>query len=425
MLDDTLYAQAPAAHNGLALRLLRRPDGEPPAPARHPVAPAGSTIGRSPGCDLVLDDPFRMVSRRHAWLAPQGEHTALLRCISSSVEIKVNDQPVPPGGECVVHGGDLLDIGGFVLQLDAPGPARTEAAPAVLQRRPRLDQWFDLADAPDPLGPDSPLPPAVKPEPAATWFPPAALAGEVTVAMPSQPAAAPAVPAPPPQPKRPTVALPAAPASPPEPLAENPSGWREAVLRGAGLDAATPLQLDAAMMERLGALLRAATGGTLELLRSRALAKRSIRAEGTLIAARSNNPLKFTPDAAEAMAMLLAPKGLPGFLAPVQALDNAYDDLRIHQLAMLAGMRAALHDMIARLSPEATEQEEGAARGLAQRFPALREAALWRRHKAAYERMQAELDDVFEATFGREFVKAYEAQAKLAAQNPASTPPEP
>lgn len=498
--SDATVAVLAAVSSRLSLRVVRRPDGVPPAPMRFELAEAGTTIGRSPGCDLVLDDPFRMVSRRHAWLAPQGGGQALLRCISSGVEMRVNNQVVPPGGECVVAGGDCLDIGGFVLLLEAPGvapAAHAGTAPALLARRPRLDQWFNLDSAADPLGPQSPLPashgpvpllgpaapspvqrpvhplagppiqemletpaaPSAVPDRVATALPKAGLRPPPTVAAqalldaalmarPTAPASVQRLEERPaqaagPDAVRAAVTPPAASASaasaasagtagpdltrrPEVPLMSGdlPAAWREALLRGAGLDPATPVQLDTATMERLGALLRTTTDGTLELLRSRALAKRSIRAEGTLIAARSNNPLKFTPDAAEALAMLLAPKGLPGFMPPVPALKQAYDDLQIHQLAMLAGMRAALHDMVGRLGPQATEADEGRSQGLARHVPVLREAALWRRHQVAYERMQAQLDDVFEATFGREFVKAYEAQAKLAAQGQ-PTPPNP
>ncbi|EHR71434.1 type VI secretion system FHA domain protein [Burkholderiales bacterium JOSHI_001] len=480
--SDATVAVMAAVSSRLSLRVVRRPDGVPPTPMRFELAEAGTTIGRSPGCDLVLDDPFRMVSRRHAWLAPQGGGQALLRCISSGVEMRVNNQVVPPGGECVVAGGDCLDIGGFVLLLEAPGvapAAHAGTAPALLARRPRLDQWFNLDSAADPLGPQSPLPaaigqvlaasPAAAPSvqrpidppprapvhedrsapavpavaahttamrPMPKVVPAQALLEAAALARPTAPAflrapderPAPAdtgrASAPPATAPMAAAAADSHPAALPMMSGDLPAAWREALLRGAGLDPATPVELNTATMERLGALLRTTTDGTLELLRSRALAKRSIRAEGTLIAARSNNPLKFTPDAAEALAMLLAPKGLPGFMPPVPALQQAYDDLQIHQLAMLAGMRAALHDMVAKLGPQATEADEGPAQGLARHVPVLRDAALWRRHQGAYERMQGQLDDVFEATFGREFVKAYEAQAKLAAQGPA-TPPDP
>jgi type VI secretion system FHA domain protein len=176
-----------------------------------------------------------------------------------------------------------------------------------------------------------------------------------------------------------------------------------------------PFQVDPAWMEHLGALVRASTEGTLALLRSRRVAKRSIRAESTQIVARQNNPLKFAPDAAQALVLLLSLQSRRGFLDPVDAVRDAHNDLQVHQLAMVAGMRAAVFELISRLGPEVTEAAEGPAHGLAQSIPALRDAALWRRHRQDHERMLENLDDVFEVAFGREFLKAYEAQSKLGA----------
>ena len=63
----------------IALRILQRPDGAPAGPRLHAVSTAGATLGRAPDCDIVLDDPQRVVSRRHAWLASDGHGQALVR----------------------------------------------------------------------------------------------------------------------------------------------------------------------------------------------------------------------------------------------------------------------------------------------------------------------------------------------------------
>jgi type VI secretion system FHA domain protein len=167
-------------------------------------------------------------------------------------------------------------------------------------------------------------------------------------------------------------------------------------------------------MEHLGALLRVTAEGTLALLQSRAIAKRHMRAEGTHIAPRQNNPLKFSPDATEALTRMLQRGGSPGFLDPVAALQDAHRDLLVHQVAMMAGMRAAVFELFSRLGPDATESAAGPAHGLA-RLPVLRAAALWERHRAQHASLLEHLDDDFEAIFGREFLRAYEAQSRDAA----------
>jgi type VI secretion system FHA domain protein len=219
-------------------------------------------------------------------------------------------------------------------------------------------------------------------------------------------------------------AAPPSPAAAPWPSAGHPAGadeldaLRQAFLRGAGLDtghSAPSITLNPRWMEHLGAVLRTATEGTLALLQSRAVTKRSIRAEGTRIAARKNNPLKFAPDTSEALVHLLNMQASRGFLGPIDALHDAHDDLQVHQLAMVAGMQAAVFELISRLGPAATEAAEGAPRGLARHLPAWRDAALWRRHCQGHAHLLAHLDDDFEAIFGREFLRAYEEQSRLAA----------
>lgn len=421
----------------IVLRLLRRPDGAPPGPDARAIEARGSTIGRAPDCDFVLDDPLRLVSRRHAWIVPQGADQALLRCISTTATMLVNGEALPPGSECAVCHGDRLRIGGFEVLVEARGPdaaplptppaaAPERAAPtlagpaesALPGRRSRLDQWFDLDTVADPLGPGSPLPglegtsaatPARPPRDPAT-----ALAPDRSVA--GTPWRKPAPVATPEPPRHADAAPPAA--APVDVEVELPLDemevLRQAVLRGAGLDPSTPLSMSPAFMEHVGTLLRTMTEGTLELLRSRAMAKRCIRAEGTRIVARENNPLKFAPDAGAALTLLLDEHVRPGFLQPVEALRDAHDDLQLHQLAMMAGMRAAVFDLISRLGPETIEAAEGPESGLARRVPALRDAALWRRHRQSHAQLLENLDDVFEAAFGREFLLAYEAQAAQA-----------
>jgi len=449
----------------IALRLVKRPDGSVPALAPRPLDANGLTLGRSPQCGLVLADPLRGVSRKHAWIAVQrGGDTALLRCISTTTPLAVNGEQLAPGDERVVRPGDRLRIGGFELQLEGSDlttiplpvarPARTPAAvsPPVMPtstatpiRQSRLDALWEVDTAPDPLSGESPLPslgvgvlpsaprqrPDVPPEasapaPAPT---PAPAATEPAVVPPIDepeldPAAAPGTPSVDTWMRLVQASAPAVPAAPDDPSvpadthANDHEALRLAFLRGAGLSDGAPgsaIEVNAEWMAHLGALLRATAEGTLALLNSRAVAKRSIRAEGTRIAAQENNPLKFAPDGGEALALLLKRHSARGFLDPVDALNDAHDDLQVHQLAMAAGMRAAVFELISRLGPNALEAGEAQAGGLNRLFPDARDAALWRKHREQHAHLLAHFDDDFEAVFGREFLRAYEEQARRAA----------
>lgn len=394
-----------------ALRVTRRPGATEPDAAALELPPEGLLIGRSDDCGLVLADPLRLVSRQHAQVLLVGAE-AHVRCLSSSTPLWVNDAQLDAGGERALRVGDRLRIGRFEVAVEP-------VAAAVATQRSRLDRWFDLEGAMDPLAADSPLPalapaPEVAPTSAVVSWQASGHVVHTAKPIATERADKPArVPAPAPQASigRPvTVAAPqgVAPAidQPPDLLALAAAFGRGTGL-GAGLAPLTP-----EWMEHVGALLRASAEGTLALLQSRAVAKRHMRAEGTHITQRQNNPLKFSPDATEALTRMLQRDGTPGFLDPVAALHDAHRDLLVHQVAMVAGMRAAVFELFSRLGPDAVDAAEGPARGLS-RVPMLRAAALWQRHRIQHAQLLERLDDDFEAIFGREFLRAYEAQSRV------------
>ena len=163
------------------------------------------------------------------------------------------------------------------------------------------------------------------------------------------------------------------------------------------------------LARQLGELLSEATRGTLDLLVARALTKREVRAEVTMIVAKENNPLKFSPNPAVALQHLLAPQG-QGFLGPTAALRDAYDDLRAHQFGFTAGMRAALAGVLARFEPTRLEARLADKSLLDSVLPANRKAKLWDQFQALYGDISREAEDDFHSLFGREFLRAYEEQ---------------
>jgi type VI secretion system FHA domain protein len=329
-------------------------------------------------------------------------------------------------------------------------PPESSLPPLPMRRgRARLDEWFDLDPASAP-GPTEAAPPAAWAGTAEvdldlrSGAPPRAPAGAEQrifkslqqvlgprAEAPQVPAAALAQPAtpvasPPVQVQVPVQMPVDAPASHAAPDTAPPLDdearalLMQAFMEGAGLGPRTgatstqmvaPMALTPAWMRHVGELLRTSIEGSLALLHSRSTVKREMRAEVTVIARRQNNPLKFAPDALAALAHLLSTKRSPGFLEPVAALKDAHEDLLVHHLAVVAGMRAAMYELIARLGPDDVVREEGPPKGLST-LPTLHEAALWRRYRQRHAEMTARLDDDFETVFGREFIKAYEAQAR-------------
>ncbi len=189
-----------------------------------------------------------------------------------------------------------------------------------------------------------------------------------------------------------------------------------AFLRGLGSMHQVPDALTPGLMERVGALLRSSTEGTLQLLLTRQEFKREVRAEVTMIAAEANNPLKFSPTVEVALAHLLGP-GMRGFMPAEAAMRDAFDDLRAHQFGVMVGMRAALAHVIERFGPEELEKKIAAKSALDSLFAANRKAKLWDQFVALYGGIASEAEDDFHALFGKAFLEAYEEQmARLKAR---------
>lgn len=182
----------------------------------------------------------------------------------------------------------------------------------------------------------------------------------------------------------------------------------QALLRGMGLSA---LQLNRGSVETAelaGAMLREAISGTMAVLMARAMTKRESRLDMTVLGAQANNPLKFFPDAESALAQMLT-NAMSGYMPPVKAIGSAYDDLKAHELAVIAGMRAALKGVMARFDPAQIEAQE--PEGVMDKMMvAARKARMWDNMKALYDDIVREADDDFQHLFGEKFSAAYEDQ---------------
>ena len=163
------------------------------------------------------------------------------------------------------------------------------------------------------------------------------------------------------------------------------------------------------MMERIGQLLRESTQGTLDLLLARAMTKREVKADVTMIVSKDNNPLKFSPNVTMALTHLFGPPR-KGFLQPAAAMRDAYNDLRSHQFGFMAGMRAALEGVLKRFAPSVLERRLTRKSVMDSVLPMHRKAKLWDLYIEMFEDISREAEDDFHTLFGKEFLRAYEEQ---------------
>ena len=162
-------------------------------------------------------------------------------------------------------------------------------------------------------------------------------------------------------------------------------------------------------MTRIGEMLRTAVQGTIELIATRAMLKREVKAEVTIIASSRNNPLKFLPDGESALLQMFSTR-IPGFMSPVEAMEDAFKDLRAHEVGMIAGMRAALAQVLGRFEPGVLEQRLKAPGMLEALLPNSQKARLWDEFSELFVDISREAQDDFQSLFGKAFLDAYEEE---------------
>jgi type VI secretion system protein len=294
----------------------------------------------------------------------------------------------------------------FLAPIPASTPIPIPAAPVAAPASPAAAAFAPLAATPS-------MPaPASRPEPAA-------MDESGYAATPYTPAAAPAAPFTPVAQgdSAAPVAQVAAVATAPQPAtrasapatAANLSPTLAALLDGLGLDPSRAPNLPELELARLaGAMLRESLRGTMAVLRARSLTKRENRLEVTVIIARDNNPLKFFPDVDSALSQMLTGRGA-GYLPPAAALERAFNDIESHELAVMAGMRAALAHVLGRFDP-ATIEAQLSEQGVLEKVLSNRKAKLWDRFVELQGAVAREAEDDFQRLFGKAFNDAYEAQ---------------
>ena len=157
-------------------------------------------------------------------------------------------------------------------------------------------------------------------------------------------------------------------------------------------------------------MFRVLVEGLRQVLMSRAAIKNEFRVEQTMLRARDNNALKFAVTTEDAIAALLQPSR-PGYKPPLDSAREAFDDVRAHEMAVMAGVQTALLGLLRRFEPGALEKrlQPGMLGGL---LPGARKARTWELFCTTYKDIAREAEDDFQSVFGREFARAYDAQIR-------------
>jgi len=179
----------------------------------------------------------------------------------------------------------------------------------------------------------------------------------------------------------------------------------------ADLDTAHPLET----IRIVGELLNLTVNGLYQMLEMRAQLKNELRIEDrTMIAARENNPLKHSESARDALRYLVDVRqhGNKLFLQPAKAVGDAVNDVCAHEMAVVAGTRAALSAALKMFAPETVEKRITKSGALDSVLPALHRAKLWESFLAMYGELEKEAEDHFDRLLNQEFARAYAEQGK-------------
>ena len=175
------------------------------------------------------------------------------------------------------------------------------------------------------------------------------------------------------------------------------------MLKGAGVEGAV---VTPELAQHFGEILRVVVAGVMDVLQARQRIKDEFRMRVTTFKTSQNNPLKFSANVEDALHNLLVKRN-PAYLGPVESFEDAFDDIRNHQMAMLAGVRVAFEAMLSEFNPERL-QEEFDRLGKGSIMPG--KLRYWDLYRDKFNDMVSDAEASFRELFGEEFAKAYEEQ---------------
>lgn len=412
-------------------------------PVQHVFNEAGGYIGRSDECEWVLPDRSRKLSRKHALVTFDDGYFYIEDVSSNGVYLSLGKERLAKGSRYKITHGEGFQVGEYsitarllhnpdkyvgsdhaghddVLSFSQPlslDPLQAMDQEEELIARQRLGQYDDgllgIQSRPDVIVSDhndaristyQPITPIPDPTPFIAET--AEMIPEDWDSEPEIAPPAPAAPAPVPAPATP----------PPAPATQPPEQHTEALsvpetdaffkLLGFGEAPASAEERERVLTIAARLLASAVEGMTLAL-QNRYECKNELRIPVTTTGVgMNNNPLKFSPTAAAALATLLGPPQ-KGILPPVESMRESFGDIHSHSMGLLAGARAAVRASLDRISPEAVEARLDCNGPV--KFG--RAGRLWH----TFIRMHFSLKDDhdgFAALFLQDFARAYEVQGR-------------
>lgn len=395
----------------------------------------GGSIGRAPDNDWVLPDPDRYISGHHAAIDYRDGAYYLRDNSTNGVYVNKSDQPVGRGAGIRLYDGDELRMGDYQFDVSIVNVSRDgaddsgDSAGAEEARRPApagdapalslkllgdaADQLEDAATAvnndeqfastvrlPDHLlDTADELDQAVREAVDRERVNQLRLADSALIRLDVEPPAT----------------------TPPTLFAQASSRDFTEALRllmdAAGLDSTqVSREKEEEVVALAGRLIRATAEGLQAVLRGQNAVKVRFKLSQATLQQEGNNPLNFSPTTQDALEQMFY-ETPQGYLGPVEAVEDAFREVQVHEQAMLKAMQAALRDLLNRLEPGMLEERfERSAKnlGLSSAAP---KAQFWDMYRDAYRAIAGFSDEHLANMPGSKLADAYERELHQARES--------
>lgn len=161
----------------------------------------------------------------------------------------------------------------------------------------------------------------------------------------------------------------------------------------------------AQLVPEASAIINETVNRLIDLLRARSSIKNELRVQRTMIQTTDNNPLKFSASAPDAIKAMFSAEN-QAFMRPQDAIKDSFDDLSDHQVAVLAGMRAAYDAMLKHFNPGTLDKRFNNQGSLLTN----KKAKNWEAFEEHYAMLQRDGEASYDLLFGESFATSYEKQ---------------
>ena len=371
----------------------------------------GGSIGRAPDNEWALPDPRHYLSAHHAIIDYQGGAYYLTDTSTNGIFVNDSDQAVGQGSPLRLFDGDSLAMGDYrfgvhIVNVGGEGASDTgvfvgDDAPENSADTSMPQSSSDDDEQTDDLGLNlEVLDEADRDEDrlsAGEDDPTLPSASEVTATQP--------MPADKPDNNEDT-----------QPVAKLGGmiarDALDVVFEAAGVNMEkVPEGDEEQFLDTIGHFVRAATQGLLDVLGSRSRFKDHMGLATTSIRAKENNPLKFAADVDQALDELMIYKGIH-HLPAVDAVEEAFVDVRAHEKALSVAMRAAFFDLLNRFDPSVLETKFNSGLRPGALLGIKNKSKYWDLYADFYAGVAGSSDKKFDELVGRRFAEAYEAEIR-------------